>query len=309
MHLKIIKSDPRAREKPCIRCGLSLRKLLDAKHCPQCGLSVWLSLSGNDALDWSNPAWLRALSIGTAVMAPAQLVALAAYAMMLLPIAMPLEQRYPWAAMLAGVYLIIYSMGLLLICRHERRYPDRLGAYRLAAQIAAVLGVIVGAALCAKGASTFAAGWPIYYPPIPDTLPDGLDPDDLAEYGYNPFAPEVSGTWWLTAAELTLAASAVTTFAFLRKLAQRIPNSTVSRTSGYILFLPLIPFLKAFPILGAFLAFNFFGFIVMFLPLIYYPFTAALLAWFTLAFHRASKNAAEGWAKETVTPTPARPTA
>ena len=309
MHLKIIKSDPRAREKPCIRCGLSLRKLLDAKHCPQCGLSVWLSLSGNDALDWSNPAWLRALSIGTVVMAPAQLVALAAYAMMLLPIAMPLEQRYPWAAMLAGVYLIIYSMGLLLICRHERRYPDRLGAYRLAAQIAAVLGVIVGAALCAKGASTFAAGWPIHYPEIPTTLPEGFDPEMLEDYGYNPFAPQVSGTWWLTAAELALAASAVTTFAFLRKLAQRIPNSTVSRMSGYILFLPLIPFLKAFPILAFIIAPRVVAFLVAYLPIPYYPFTAALLAWLAFAFHRASKNAAEGWAKETTIPTPARPTA
>src|SRR5687767_15825931 len=103
MYLKIIKSDPRAREKPCLRCGLSLRKLLDAKHCPQCGLSVWLSLNQNDTMDWSNPAWLRAMSIGAAIMAPAQLLALAAYVFLGLPLPMALEKRYAYAASLAAL--------------------------------------------------------------------------------------------------------------------------------------------------------------------------------------------------------------
>jgi hypothetical protein len=309
MHLKIIKSDPRAREKPCLRCGLSLRKLLDAKHCPQCGLSVWLSLNHNDTMDWSNPAWLRAMSIGAAIMAPAQLLALAAYAILMLPTPMPLERRFPIAALIAGIYLILYSCGLLIMSRPERRYPDRLGAYRTFAQIAAIAGVFVGAALCAKGASTFSGGWPIVYPEIPTTLPEGFDPEALEEYGYNHFAPQILGRWWLTLTEFLLAVSAVATFAYLRKLAQRIPNSTVSRMSGYILFLPLIPFLKAFPIIGAFIAYNVIGLVVMFLPLLFYPFTTGLVAWFAFAFHRASINAAEGWAKETVTPAPAHPTA
>ena len=309
MHLTIIKSDPRAREKPCLRCGLSLRKLLDAKHCPQCGLSVWLSLNHNDTLDWSNPAWLRAMSIGAAIMAPAQVLALAAYAILMLPIGMRDERRYPIAALIAGIYLILYSCGLLILCRPERRYPDRLAAYRTFAQIAAVAGIVMGAALCAKGASTISMGWPIVYPEIPTTLPEGFDPDIMDEYGLNPFAPHILGRWWLTLTELVLAVSAVATFAYLRKLAQRIPNSTASRLSGYILFLPLIPFLKAFPLLAFIIAPSVIGLLVTFLPIPYYPFTATLLAWFALAFHRASKNAAEGWAKETVTPAPAHPTA
>ena len=304
MHLTMIKSDTRAREKPCLRCGLSLRKLLDAKHCPQCGLSVWLSLNQNDTMDWSNPTWLRAMSIGAVIMAPAQLLALAAYAFLVLPMPIPLEKRYAYAALVAGVYLIVYSCGLLVLCRHERRYPDRLGAYRTFARIAAVVGVIMGAALCAKGANTVSAGWPIHYPEIPATLPEEFDPEVMEEYGFNPFAPVVIGRWWLTLAELVLAVSAVATFAYLRKLAQRIPNATAARMSGYILFLPLIPFLKAFPILGAFIAYNVIGLVVTFLPLAYYPFTAVLLAWFARSFHRASVNATEGWAKETVTPAP-----
>ena len=44
MPLVIIKSDRRAREKPCLRCGYSLRRI-DSTHCPECGLSVWLSLN------------------------------------------------------------------------------------------------------------------------------------------------------------------------------------------------------------------------------------------------------------------------
>ena len=59
MPLVMIKSDPRAREKPCIRCGYSLRKVTDSIHCPECGLAVWLSLNNNDTLENSNPDWLR----------------------------------------------------------------------------------------------------------------------------------------------------------------------------------------------------------------------------------------------------------
>src|SRR4051812_9744933 len=76
----MIKSDPRAREKPCIRCGYSLRKVTDSMHCPECGLSVWLSLNPNDTLENSNPAWLRGMAVALLVFAAAGLLALAALA-------------------------------------------------------------------------------------------------------------------------------------------------------------------------------------------------------------------------------------
>src|SRR3954447_26236447 len=64
----MIKSDPRAREKPCIRCGYSLRKVTDSNHCPECGLSVWLSLNQNDTLEMCNPAWIRRMALRVGLM-------------------------------------------------------------------------------------------------------------------------------------------------------------------------------------------------------------------------------------------------
>jgi len=72
VYVKQFTSDPRAREKPCLRCGTSLRKNLDDKYCPQCGLSVWLSLNPNDTLEWSNPPWLRKAAKGATILAIAQ---------------------------------------------------------------------------------------------------------------------------------------------------------------------------------------------------------------------------------------------
>src|SRR5215210_5353683 len=65
-------NDKRAREKPCLRCGYSLRQIPDARHCPECGLSAWLSLHEGDALDRSNPAWLLRLTFASAMLAIAQ---------------------------------------------------------------------------------------------------------------------------------------------------------------------------------------------------------------------------------------------
>src|SRR5258706_11205383 len=75
MPVTIIKSDPRGREKPCLRCGYSLRKITDASHCPECGLSVWLSLNQNDTLDMSNPEWLRRMALGLWILAMASVLA------------------------------------------------------------------------------------------------------------------------------------------------------------------------------------------------------------------------------------------
>src|SRR4051812_27366048 len=79
MYVREFRSDPRAREKPCLRCGRSLRKNLDDRHCPDCGLSVWMSLNANDSLAYSNADWLRKAARGAWVMAAIQLVAYAAY--------------------------------------------------------------------------------------------------------------------------------------------------------------------------------------------------------------------------------------
>src|SRR5690242_12457236 len=126
MPLVMIKSDPRAREKPCLRCGHSLRKI-DATHCPDCGLSVWLSLNSNDGLDGSRPEWLRRMAVALWVMAPAQLLALPVFALSVVAWlnpqsvsgdAMSVVTRI--AGLCAAAYLVLYHANLLILTAPER---------------------------------------------------------------------------------------------------------------------------------------------------------------------------------------------
>src|SRR3954451_3565540 len=65
----ILVSDKQARLKPCLRCGYSLRHIAGAKNCPECGLAVRVSLSGNSGLEWSNPRWQRFRALAFAILA------------------------------------------------------------------------------------------------------------------------------------------------------------------------------------------------------------------------------------------------
>src|SRR5688572_17924956 len=95
MPVIMIKGDARAREKPCLRCGYSLRKI-DSTHCPECGLSVWLSLNQNDTLDYSNPAWLRGMVTGLWVMIAAQAPAFLAFALLLVHWVPEMQYEQQW---------------------------------------------------------------------------------------------------------------------------------------------------------------------------------------------------------------------
>src|SRR5213592_429230 len=108
MPLTIIKADQRGREKPCLRCGYSLRKITDSNHCPECGLSVWLSLNQNDTLEMSNPDWLRRMAMGLWIMAAASLVAAVAYA----------------PASLQDLRLLQYNQRWFELEREARRFPN-----------------------------------------------------------------------------------------------------------------------------------------------------------------------------------------
>ena len=276
MHVTLVKSDPRAREKPCLRCGYSLRKLLDSKHCPECGLSIWLSLNSNDSLDWSRPSWLRRLSIAVWIMAFSQILGLAGYIMLWrehppAPIVSedgsgqrvvtpPSPVRHsPLTRVYAGSYLLIYNAALLLMAGYEGRHPDKWHSYRLGCRIAAGVGMVVGVFLLTS-------------------------PNELLF-------------------RLSLLGSAVATFAYLRKLAQRIPLGILVRICGFVLLAPALTFLKSLPIFYVyFAAFQLLG-LVEYLPWLYLPVTAVLLGWFAILFRKASISAEAGWAKESGSPT------
>ena len=95
-----------------------------------------------------------------------------------------------------------------------------------------------------------------------------------------------------------LAGSVLATWLFLRKLAQRVPNSAAARICGWLLLAPVLSFLKIFPLYGLFLAYQF-AWVFLYAPLFYFPGTAVLLAWFARAFYRSAGHGAEHWARET----------
>jgi hypothetical protein len=135
----LIKSDPRAREKPCLRCGYSLRKIPDSKNCPECGLPIWISLSGHETFDLTNPDWIRKVRDATYILLGAQILA-ALY----LFTSLLVGGRLSWILLVLPIlYLLSYHAGLLLLTYPERRYPDRLAMPRLWARIAATAGLLL----------------------------------------------------------------------------------------------------------------------------------------------------------------------
>ncbi|MGB7159165.1 MAG: hypothetical protein WBD40_13945 [Tepidisphaeraceae bacterium] len=146
MPLVMLKSDPRARLKPCLRCGYSLKNITDSRNCPECGLAIWISLSGNDDLEMSSPEWLRRLATGTALLACANVALIAGVALLHLARMFPYAfahvsglEALPW---LLAAYLTISGGGLFLLGAHEARYPERVRGLRRAAIVMG--GVAVG---------------------------------------------------------------------------------------------------------------------------------------------------------------------
>lgn len=257
----IIRSDPKAREKPCLRCGSSLRQHLDARYCPGCGLSVWLSLNQNDALDWSKPDWLRMMSLASLVLAVAQAPAALAWGL--------LRARGPvgWVALLAAaVYFVLLAAGLALLSWPEHRHPDRFRGQRLALRIAAGASLLLGV-LMLWGAGRRDGGQEV-----------------------------AAGT--ITCVELAGLVCSIVAFAYLRPLARRIPNSAVARICGYLLFLPILGLLAVIPFVAGTFLFMFFHYIMLYLPWVYLPIAGVVLIGFSLTFLRASRSAAAHWAAE-----------
>lgn len=276
MHIVLVKGDRKAREKPCLRCGYSLRKNFDAKYCPECGLSVWLSLSANDGLDWSSPPWLTRLAIASLVMAVAQLLGLVAYVGLLLAAygdwfhALHISaEKVDVLSGFGAAYTLLAAVAMLILASNENRHPDRWRRYKWAIRIIAGLGILEGIATTM---------WLL-------SIPFGLRVE-FHHYGVQFF----------------VLASVISTLAYLRKLAQRAHNSTLSRLSGFLLLGSALSLLKAVPVVWFILPVQL---ILTLLPMVFLPMTCGLLVWFAIVFRKSSITAQQGWDSETAGDEPA----
>lgn len=158
MGMKIITSDPRARSKPCLRCGYSLVKIESAR-CPECGLPMFISACGIDALHMSNPAWLRRMRLGLVLMIAGQVISLAEQASheRLWRMFYETGNTFTMAAatIASPLNLALWGASLLLLAGPERRYPEKDRACRLFAFITSILSLLLAALLISVLAAVF----------------------------------------------------------------------------------------------------------------------------------------------------------
>jgi hypothetical protein len=149
--LTMIKSDPRARLKPCLRCGYSLRNVPDARLCPECGLPIWLTLGGNDDLEMSNPQWLRRLTVASLLLGAAHAILTLGILALHGWVLATDEDRYMTrdpssiAPFVGGPYLALCGVGLMLLGGAEGRIPERAPRLRRATLIAGAIAIAAGA--------------------------------------------------------------------------------------------------------------------------------------------------------------------
>jgi cytochrome bd-type quinol oxidase subunit 2 len=287
----IIKSDPRAREKPCIRCGYSLRKITDSNHCPECGLSVWLSLNQNDTLEMSNPEWLRRMAWGLLVLAVASILATAAFApasvqafrssqyrsrlmqvfretdtddpKQLMAAYRAIPRPNPDPSLVRGIQfagaaaLVIYLAGLVMATSNENRYPDRLKGMRVTARV-----------LCAAAAlALFLMFQQILFPTWRGS-------------GY---------VEWMV--RLVAVGTGLLTWGYLGRLARRMPHKVLLRVCGGMLLALLFSLFYSFIRNSDWLP--------DFIPLAYLPASAGVFAWIAVLLRRAAREADRHWGMET----------
>ena len=150
MPLTIIKSDPRARLKPCLRCGYSLRNVPDARLCPECGLPIWLTRGGNDDLEMSNPQWLGRLTVAAVVLGAAHVILTLGVLVLHGWVLATDEERYMTldpgsiAPFVGGPYLALCGVGLILLGGAEGRIPERAPRLRRAALVAGAIALAAG---------------------------------------------------------------------------------------------------------------------------------------------------------------------
>jgi hypothetical protein len=323
MHIKRVYNDPRARNKPCLRCNRSLLRHLDDRHCPTCGLSVWLSLNPNDSLDWSRASWLNRSARGAWLLAVAQLLALMAYGLAaavllrsdfvtLLRLAhtvnaegedfsaamptdvvttAPTTTPVPFAAQaLEGVGVdplgsVLFGIASVLAGVHL--LITALGLFQLVADEQRYPDRVGSIRIASQVSGAIAAGWGVL----------------LVMLAVPSLITRSPGVWmfaWvlIVLTELIFVACAVCTWWWLRQIAHRARRSGLWRMCGYLLFLPLIPLLKVAPFFGLWFLFLASPLLYV-LPIVYLPLATVLLARFARLMQSTAKDAEQNWAAET----------
>lgn len=313
MIVRQIQSDPRAREKPCLRCCTSLRAHLDDRYCPECGLSVWLSLNSNDALDSSRPSWLRAAARASWGLAFIQPLALIAWLMVFVGSMSAVISDFRIEAGLDDEQLVSrtttrpatqQAVGLPQgFPEHTVEPTSALGYAGLAVGgVYFILNAIGLFALTVEErrypdkqrgprlATRVTAGATAL---VGVVLLVGGIPALLGRTGGRDFGSGLS-----LLSEFAFAASAICLWLYLRPLATRGHRAGLRRVTSWLLFLPLIGFAKAAPFLGLWFLYLLLPFAHL-LPLVYVPVSVVLLILFAIMFRRAAPEAEQTWAAET----------
>jgi hypothetical protein len=283
-------------------------------------------LNQNDTLEWSNPPWLRTSAKGSAILAIAQPLAFVAYLLVVLGgfvssvtadpdfametgmhdaelaaatqpadferLTQQWQEMYARATsipvaygiVIAGIYFLINAAGMVLLTSHEERYPDRMKAVRMASRIVAGASALLGLGLVLMAAPRLASGWPLHGP---------------------------GATLLLFLTEIAFAACACCAWLWLRRIAQRAGKPFLAKLCGYLLFLPVLPFLKAAPFIGIYFLYLLSP-LAYILPVLYIPLSVYLFIRFAMLLSKAAPDAEKHWASETkperwIPPAPAPP--
>jgi hypothetical protein len=95
--------------------------------------------------------------------------------------------------------------------------------------------------------------------------------------------------------EIVLLIGAAATLLYLRKLAHRLGSHKLAKAMGWLLLIPLLKFVQAFPFWGLYLGFQFLG-VGEILPWLYVPISLGILIYLAIGFRGAAKGAEVNWA-------------
>ena len=271
MAMRMLQPDERARLKPCLHCGYSLRHNIDARNCPECGLAVRVSLRDGDALDWSNPAWLRSTARATGLIVVAHLGLLAALLLVqaaYFAVVVSRRDLFRAISFVTPISGLLLAGGALLLASPEGRHPDRLAAQRFFLR----LGGALLAGLAAWELSQ-AAGW-------------------------------VRGPWlpgWMHATATVIALLAV--WGYLHELARRLPSrrcmSFIWALSVMLLLAELMLWFSVSPrsllVLMRVVPWRYPGWPWTVTALVYMPLATGLLLYCWRQFRSAAREADRNW--------------